>query len=163
MLTKAIDVDVGILKRCSRAHSQMTTVEVVPTADKGAVLRPSGATGRHASQGRPARAIDIMAAINRAIEIKPVVEPGGVHSASTAVDIDIAAGFQARPGMGVLAHRTDSHLVGDAVIDAHTESTGRKVVAVRVVISIDIDEVAKARHPNTPTILRCGLQCLFHR
>src|SRR5271166_5320123 len=158
MLTEAIDVDIGVLKRRGRADGQMPTVEVIPTADKGAVLRPSRAPAGHSSQRRPTRAIDVVAAIYRAIEINPMAEPSGVNSASPAIDIDIAAGFQARPGMGVLAHRTDSQLVGDAVIDPHSKSAGRKVVAVRIVISVDIDKVTESCHPHAPAVLRSGLK-----
>src|ERR1700745_3207605 len=162
MLTKAIDVDVGVLKRCSRADGQMTTVEIIPTADKCAVLRPSGTPGGHATQRRPARAIDIVAAIDRAIEIKPVVEPGGVHSASTAIDIDIAPGLEACPGMGILAQHTNGKLISDAVIDAQGESAGSKVVALCIPIAVHIDKVTESSHPHAPAVFKSGPQKRSH-
>src|SRR6201984_1961955 len=154
LLAKAIDVDVGILKGCDRADRQLTTTKVIPTADKRAELLSPGTSGRHSSQRGPAGAIAVVTAIDCTVQINPVVGPGGVYPASTAVDLDIAARLQAGPRMSVLSHRADCQLISNAVVGADTESTGRKVVAVRIGISVDAYKVAKTGHPHTPAVLR---------
>ena len=90
-----------------------------------------------------------------------MVEPGGIYSAPTAIDIDISARLQARPRMGVLSHRPDCQLVGNAVIDAHTESAGRKIVALCVRIRVDIDKITESRHPHAPAVFRSWLEHMF--
>src|SRR6516162_5228909 len=154
MLTEAIDARISILKRCNRADSQMTTVEVITTTDKRAELRPFGAAVGHSTQRGAAGAIVLVDPINCSVQIDPMIEPGSVDAPSTAIDIDISARFQACPGMSVFSHCPDGEVIGDAVIDPDAESTSRKVVTVCFRIGVDIDKVAKARHPHPQAVSR---------
>ena len=103
-------------------------MEIVPAADKRAQLRSLGAPGGKSPQAGAARIIVVVAAVNGAVEIDPMVEPGRVQPAATTIDVDMTARVERRPGMRIPAHHADGQLIGDAVIDAEADSAGREVV-----------------------------------
>src|SRR5580693_798417 len=91
-----------------------------------------------------------------------MAEPGSIQPAASAIDVDITARLLARPGMGVLSHHPDSQVIGDAVIDAHTDSAGREIVALCIPIAVHIDKVTESSHPHAPAVFRPGLENRFH-
>src|SRR5882757_5574800 len=103
-------------------------MKIVPGADKRAPLRSLGAAGDEPSQSGTTRIIGVVATVNRSIEINPMVVPGRVQSASTAIDIDMATWIERGPGMRVVSHDADRQLVRDPVVDAQADSTRREIV-----------------------------------
>jgi hypothetical protein len=62
----------------------------------------------------------------------------------------------------ILAHHADRQLIGEAVVEAQADSAGGEVVPLSVLITVHIDKVPEASHPNTPAVLRSGLKNWFH-
>src|SRR5271165_461677 len=146
-LRKVIDIHIGVLERGNRAGAEMTKVHVVAAADKGAELRASGASGSETADRRTAGCIDVVASVDSAVEIQPAIKPVCVNSAATAVDIDVSARFQARPGVRILSHDSDCQLIVDPVIDSQAESSGRKIVTVSIVVAVHIYKITKTGDP----------------
>src|SRR5208337_4393365 len=162
-LRKVIDIHIGVLERSNRAGAEMTKVEVVAGADKGAELRASGASGSETADGRTAGVVYVVASIDSAIEIQPAIKPACVDSAATAVDVDVSARFQARPGVRVLSHDPDDQLIREPEINPKAHSAGRKVVAVGIVVAVHIYKITKPGDPDPPAVFRPWLQRLLHR
>jgi hypothetical protein len=107
VLIKTVDIRVGVLQRGHRADGQQTEVEIVSTTEKGAQLGSCDVPGGEPLEGRAARTVAVVAAIDGSIEIKSVVRPGRVHSPSSAIDIVTATGLERGRGMRILAHHAD--------------------------------------------------------
>src|SRR5208283_4010249 len=162
-LRKVIDIHIGVLERSNRAGAEMTKVEVVAGGDKGAELRASGASGSETADGRTAGVVYVVASIDSAIEIQPAIKPACVDSAATAVDVDVSARFQARPGVRVLSHDPDDQLVRNTEVNPKAHSAGSKIVTFGVVVAVHINKITKTGDPDPPAVFRPRLQRLFHR
>src|ERR1700722_11374244 len=136
-------------------------MEIVPAADKCAPLRSLGAPGGESSQTGAARIIGFVAAVNGCVEVNPMVKPGCVQSASSAIDIDIATGVERSPGMRVLAHSADGQLVGYSITDTQAYTPGLEIITLSISVAVHIDKVTEPGHPEAPTILRRVLEHRF--
>src|SRR5580698_7543545 len=99
-----------------------------------------------------------MPGVSRGIKIDPMIVPGRVETASSAIDIDISTILERGPGVRVVAHYPDCQLIGDPVIDPHADSAGSEVVTLAIAVAVHVDKVTEASHPDTPTIFRCVLK-----
>src|SRR5580704_8935379 len=162
VLAESVHVRVGVLQRSNRTDGQRTKVKIVPAADERAQLCSLGATGGKSTQARAARMVAVVAAVDGGIEINPVVGPGRVDPASSAIDINTATRLERGPGVRVLAHHPNRQLIGDSVIDTKADSAGGEIVPVGVRIGVHADKVTKPSHPHTPAVLRSRLENWFH-
>src|ERR1700761_588204 len=103
-----------------------------------------------------------MATVNGAVKIESATKPGGIHSPSPAVDIDMTARVKRSPAMRVLPHHSNGQLIGEPVVQTQTDSPGGEVVARGVPIAIHVDKVTKPGYPDTPAVFGCMLQDRFH-
>jgi hypothetical protein len=85
-----------------------------------------------------------MAAVDGSVNIDPVAEPGCVHPSASAIDIDMTAWVKVCPDVRILAHHADRQLVGDAVVEAQTDSAGGEVVPLSLPITVHVDKVPEA-------------------
>jgi hypothetical protein len=95
-------------------------------------------------------------AIGRGVDIKAVRKVCEIDTAAPRIDGDVSRRLKIGLSIRIAAHQTDRELICDAVIDADDKATGRKVVALSLVVIVNRYPVSPAVRPDAPTVFRCS-------